>query len=111
MPWGIYVDGILRHPSQLYEALLEGALVAIVLFLYRKKKKFNGELIALYGILYSVMRYLGGFGESQEPQTWFFNIETWFNQWGQISEVYKLSISHKGSYLFQYELKLHFLFL
>lgn len=58
VPWGIEVDGVLRHPSQLYEGFLEGILVFIILFIYRKYKKFNGELIALYAILYALMRFI-----------------------------------------------------
>ncbi|MBR8465693.1 prolipoprotein diacylglyceryl transferase [Campylobacter sp. faydin G-140] len=56
--WGIYVLGILRHPSQLYEALLEGVVVFIILFIYRKFKKFDGELIALYAMLYTLARFI-----------------------------------------------------
>jgi phosphatidylglycerol:prolipoprotein diacylglycerol transferase len=56
VPWGIYVDGILRHPSQLYEALLEGLLIFIIIFLYRKRKKFDGELILMYSVLYGIAR-------------------------------------------------------
>ncbi|CZE48362.1 prolipoprotein diacylglyceryl transferase [Campylobacter geochelonis] len=58
MPWGIEVAGILRHPSQLYEAFLEGVVIFVVLFFYRKYKKFNGELIAIYTILYALMRFV-----------------------------------------------------
>ena len=54
--WGIYVDGVLRHPSQLYEAALEGVGVFIVVFLYRKYQKFSGELIFIYGIAYGIFR-------------------------------------------------------
>ncbi|MSN97018.1 prolipoprotein diacylglyceryl transferase [Campylobacter sp. FMV-PI01] len=56
--WGIYVDGVLRHPSQIYEGILEGVIIFIILFIYRKYKKYNGELICLYGFLYSVMRFI-----------------------------------------------------
>lgn len=56
--WGIYVGGVLRHPSQLYEALLEGLLVFLVIFLYRKKKKFDGELILIYSFLYGLTRII-----------------------------------------------------
>lgn len=58
VPWAINVGGVLRHPSQLYEALLEGVLVFIILYIYRKYKKFDGELISLYVILYSIMRFI-----------------------------------------------------
>ncbi|NLY03481.1 MAG: prolipoprotein diacylglyceryl transferase [Campylobacter sp.] len=58
VPWGILVDGELRHPSQLYEGFLEGILIFVILYVYRKKKKFDAELIALYSILYSIMRFI-----------------------------------------------------
>lgn len=58
VPWGIFVNGILRHPSQIYEAILEGIVIFIVLYFYRKNKKFDGELISLYVILYSFMRFV-----------------------------------------------------
>lgn len=59
--WGIYVDGILRHPSQLYEAFLEGFLVFLIVFVYRKYKKYDGELIVVYGIFYSLGRFFAEF--------------------------------------------------
>ncbi len=68
VPWGIYVNGTLRHPSQLYEAFLEGVLVAIVLFLYRKRQRFEGELIALYAILYGTARFIAEFWREPDIQ-------------------------------------------
>ena len=56
VPWGILVDGTLRHPSQLYEALLEGFGVFLVVYAYRKYKKFSGELILIYAISYGLFR-------------------------------------------------------
>ncbi len=58
MPWGIYVHDTLRHPSQLYEAFLEGFVVFILIYMYRKHKHFEGELILLYGVLYGVARFV-----------------------------------------------------
>ncbi|MFL1705759.1 prolipoprotein diacylglyceryl transferase [Campylobacter sp. MOP7] len=58
VPWGIYVAGMLRHPSQIYEAVLEGIVIFLILFTYRKFKKFDGELIALYAILYTIARFI-----------------------------------------------------
>ena len=58
---GILVDGILRHPSQLYEAFLEGIVVFVLLYCYRKKARFIGEIGILYAILYSLMRFLAEF--------------------------------------------------
>ena len=67
VPWGIYVHGALRHPSQLYEAFLEGLLTFIILLSYKKFKRniLTGELAMLYGILYAVMRTIAE--EWREP--------------------------------------------
>jgi len=91
IPWGIYVDGVLRHPSQLYEALLEGVVIAIILFWYRKRKKFNGELIALYGILYSIMRFISEFWREPDPQLGFL-YGNWLTM-GQIQSLIMLIFS------------------
>jgi len=69
--FGIYVDGTLRHPSQLYEAFLEGIVVFIILYMYRKYKRFSGELIALYGGLYSLARFVAEFWRQPDYQMGF----------------------------------------
>lgn len=56
--WGIYVDGVLRHPSQLYEAILEGIGVFLVVYIYRNYQKFSGELLFVYGFSYGIFRFL-----------------------------------------------------
>ncbi|MFA6138637.1 MAG: prolipoprotein diacylglyceryl transferase [Sulfurimonas sp.] len=56
--WGIYVDGVLRHPSQLYEAILEGFGVFLVVYAYRRFQKFSGELILIYAISYGIFRFI-----------------------------------------------------
>jgi len=56
LPIGIYVGEVLRHPSQLYEAVLEGVLIWVILHFYRSKQRVEGELIALYALLYGVAR-------------------------------------------------------
>ncbi|MDD3324351.1 MAG: prolipoprotein diacylglyceryl transferase [Sulfurospirillaceae bacterium] len=71
IPWGIYVDGIFRHPSQLYEALLEGVVVFVLLYMYRRFKKFDGELIALYGFLYAIARFIAEFWREPDFQIGF----------------------------------------
>lgn len=47
-----------RHPSQLYEALFEGVVLWLILwFVIRKKKPFNGFVIASYMIGYGFFRF------------------------------------------------------
>ncbi len=69
--WGIYVGDTLRHPSQLYEAFCEGILLFAILFWYRKRKHFDGELIVLYGFLYGLFRFLCEFLRAPDPQLGF----------------------------------------
>lgn len=66
--WGIYVDGVLRHPSQLYEAALEGLGVFIVVYTYRKFQKFSGELSIIYGISYGIFRAIAEIYRAPDPQ-------------------------------------------
>ena len=68
VPWGIYVNGVLRHPSQLYEGLLEGVLIASLIYIYRKRKTFDGELIGVYGLLYAAARFLAEFWREPDSQ-------------------------------------------
>ncbi len=69
--WGIYVGHTLRHPSQLYEAFCEGILTFVILFWYRKRKHFDGELIVLYGLLYGSFRFLCEFYRAPDVQLGF----------------------------------------
>jgi phosphatidylglycerol:prolipoprotein diacylglycerol transferase len=71
LPWGIYIDGVLRHPSQIYEAVLEGLAVFLVIYLYRNHKRFNGELILLYGFAYGLMRFSAEFWRQPDSQLGF----------------------------------------
>ena len=71
VPWGIYVGDTLRHPSQLYEAFFEGLVLFLILFWYRKRKRFSGELIVLYGFLYGLFRFVLEFFREPDMQLGF----------------------------------------
>ncbi len=48
-----------RHPTQIYEAFLEGILLWLVIwFGFRKRKPFNGFLLGVYIISYGLVRFL-----------------------------------------------------
>lgn len=57
LPWAIKFEGIpgLRHPTQLYESGLDFMIFA-VLWAYRKKIRFEGQLFLIYVITYSIAR-------------------------------------------------------
>lgn len=56
LPWGIIVDGIRVHPTFLYESIWNLGVFFFLIF-YKGKKKANGEVFLLYGILYSIGRF------------------------------------------------------
>jgi phosphatidylglycerol:prolipoprotein diacylglycerol transferase len=48
-----------RHPSQLYEAFFEGIVLwAILWFAFRKRKRFAGQMLAVYVMGYGFFRFL-----------------------------------------------------
>ena len=58
LPWAIYADGELVHPTFLYESIWCFLLFIFLTWLYDKgKNRFKGQLISLYLMLYSVERF------------------------------------------------------
>ena len=57
LPWGILVDGVKVHPTFLYESIWCLLLFVFLLWFAKNKQTFSGQIIALYGILYSAERF------------------------------------------------------
>ena len=55
---GSVLINLARHPSQLYEALLEGVILFLILWFVRKKRPFDGFLTAIYTIGYGLFRFI-----------------------------------------------------
>ncbi len=74
-PWGMYFpldpSHSLRHASQLYEALFEGIVLFILLWLIRKKKMFDGFLIGIYICGYGFVRFIIEFFREPDSQLGF----------------------------------------
>ena len=51
-------DGLLRHPSQLYEAFFEGLVLFILLWIIKSKTWVKGRLLGIYLIGYAMTRFL-----------------------------------------------------
>lgn len=61
LPWGMmfpFVDNLPRHPSMLYEALLEGLVFFIILWVYSSKPRPTMSVSGLYLLTYGVFRFL-----------------------------------------------------
>ena len=62
IPWSVIfvkVDNLSRHPSQLYEAILEGVILFLLLMYFRKKNYLSkpGTISGLFLIFYSIFRF------------------------------------------------------
>lgn len=62
LPWGIVfpdpnAGGVPRHPSQLYEAFLEGAVLFTILWIYSSKPRPTGAVTALFLLGYGSFRF------------------------------------------------------
>jgi phosphatidylglycerol:prolipoprotein diacylglycerol transferase len=74
LPWGVVFGGaagdIPRHPSQLYEALLEGVVLLIVLLVLARKKpaRPRGTFLGVFLLLYGCFRFLVEFIRQPDAQ-------------------------------------------
>ncbi len=79
LPWGMVFPAagpLPRHPSQLYEAALEGVLLFVILWSLRTRpwsgerarRWPHGAMLALFLILYGVLRFLVEFVRQPDPQ-------------------------------------------
>lgn len=69
---GIVINGTLRYPSQLLEALLEGVVVFIIVMLCARVKALKGALIGVYGVSYGLMRFIAEYWREPDPQLGLF---------------------------------------
>lgn len=69
LPWAMVFshagDNIARHPSQLYEMILEGFVLFIILWVFSKKPRPMGQVSGLFLMAYGVFRFLVEF--TREP--------------------------------------------
>lgn len=71
VPWGmVFPQGgpFPRHPSQLYEAVLEGVVLFFLLWFKKEQKPFPGALVAYFLFFYGVFRFLVEFFRQPDTQ-------------------------------------------
>ncbi len=65
--------GIPVHPTQIYEALLNFGLYLCLAWFYRRKK-FNGQVFAVYLVCYAILRsFVEVFRADYKPAEYYFN--------------------------------------
>ena len=74
LPWGVIFGGsagdIPRHPSQLYEALLEGIVMFVILYTlsFKKPVPYRGTFFGLFFMLYGIFRFAVEFIRQPDAQ-------------------------------------------
>lgn len=107
LPWGVVFGGaageIARHPSQLYEALLEGVVIFIVLFaLSRKKPPLpRGTHFGLFLIMYGTFRFLVEFIREPDVQLGYL-----WGGWLTMGQLLSLPLVIAGIAILIYALKM-----
>jgi phosphatidylglycerol:prolipoprotein diacylglycerol transferase len=75
VPWGMVFpfdpQRLLRHPSQLYEAFVEGVVLFVFLWLLRRRSPFDGALFSFYLIGYGAVRFVIEFFREPDAQLGF----------------------------------------
>lgn len=65
VPWAMVFPNdpsqLARHPSQLYQSLMEGLVLFVVLWLYSAKPRPAGAVTGLFGVGYGTARIVGEF--------------------------------------------------
>lgn len=104
-PWGVVFGGaagdIARHPSQLYEAFLEGLVIFVVLYLLsRKKPPFaRGTYIGLFLTMYGVFRFVIEFVRQPDSQLGYL-----WGDWLTMGQVLSLPLIIVGIGILAYAL-------
>lgn len=103
LPWGVVFGGaagdIPRHPTQLYEALLEGAIIFSVLLILAHKvpPRPRGTFIGIFLILYGLFRILIEFVRQPDAQLGYL-----FGDWLTMGMVLSVPLVVVGIVLLSY---------
>ena len=101
VPWSVIfvkVDNLSRHPSQLYEAILEGLILFIILIYFTNKNYLNkpGLISGLFLIFYSIFRFFIEFFRVPDEQIGYLILSLTM---GQIISLVFVSIGMAIFYL------------
>ena len=84
LPWGMVFRGagdLPRHPSQIYQALLEGVLLFVLLWLYARKPRLRGQVAAAFLFGYGLLRFVAEYWREPDAQLGFLSLGLSMGQW------------------------------
>ncbi len=71
VPWAMifpHVDNLPRHPSQLYQAFLEGLVLFVIVWVFSSKSRPRGAVAGVFLLFYGIFRFLVEFVREPENQ-------------------------------------------
>jgi prolipoprotein diacylglyceryl transferase len=84
LPWGMVFRGagdLPRHPSQVYQFLLEGLLLFVLLWLYARKPRATGRVAAMFLVGYGVLRFIAEFFREPDAHLGLLALGMSMGQW------------------------------
>jgi len=84
LPWGMVFRGagdLPRHPSQIYQFLMEGVLLFILLWLYARRPRRSGQVMAAFVFGYGVFRFLAEFFREPDAHLGLLSLGMSMGQW------------------------------
>jgi phosphatidylglycerol:prolipoprotein diacylglycerol transferase len=84
LPWAIVFRGagdVPRHPSQIYQFLLEGCLLFAVLWLYARKPRATGQVAAVFLGGYGLLRFVAEYFREPDAFLGLLSLGLSMGQW------------------------------
>lgn len=85
LPWGMVFpqsgSPLPRHPSQIYQALLEGLLLFVVLWAYGRKPRGLGQVSGAFLVGYGVLRFTAEFFREPDSFLGLLALDMSMGQW------------------------------
>ncbi|RMX03008.1 prolipoprotein diacylglyceryl transferase [Corticibacter populi] len=85
LPWGMVFPHsgsmLPRHPSQLYQFLLEGVLLFIILWLYARRERARGRVAAVFLMGYGALRFIAEFFREPDDFLGLLSLGMSMGQW------------------------------
>lgn len=84
LPWAMLFRGagdLPRHPSQLYQFMLEGLLLFVLLWLYARRPRRRGEVSAAFLVGYGLMRFIAEYFREPDAHLGLLQMGLSMGQW------------------------------
>ena len=103
VPWGMvfpHVDNLPRHPSQLYQATLEGLVLFIILWTFSMKPRPRYAVSGMFGMFYGIFRFSVEFVRQPDAQLGFVALH-----WMTMGQILSLPMIFIGAGMIIYAYK------